>query len=61
MLKTIYRVAAGVPEINGKPVPSSRKVTLTDAEALYDLAHGRITAEVPAVKPARRSRRKVAS
>lgn len=59
MQKTIYRVAPGVAEINGKKVPTSRKVTLTEAEALYDLAHGRIEVEAPA-KPARRSRRKVA-
>lgn len=42
-MKTEYLVSAGVAEINGLPVPKDRRMMLTDAQALYDLAHGRLT------------------
>lgn len=51
-MKKLYQVAPGVTEINGAPVPKNRRVSLTMAEALYDLGHGRLTA-VPTRKPAR--------
>lgn len=38
-----YRVADGVAWVNGRTVPENRIVSLTEAEALFDLAHGRIT------------------
>lgn len=41
-MKKTYLVAEGVTEINGAPVPVNRRVELTDAEALYDLAHDRL-------------------
>jgi hypothetical protein len=46
-MKKLYLVAPGVTEINGVPVPSNRRVSLTDAEALYDLGHGRLTPAPP--------------
>lgn len=42
-MKKLYVVAPGVTEINGAPVPANRRVSLTEAEALYDLGHGRLT------------------
>lgn len=47
----LYLAAPGVAEINGAPVPANRRVRLTEAEALYDLAHGRL-----ALLPARRKK-----
>lgn len=58
MQKNIYRAAPGVDEVNGQPVPVSGRVSLTETEALYDLAHGRI-AEEPVV--ARRQRKPLGS
>ena len=46
-MKKIYLVAPGVTEINGARVPASRRVELTEAEALYDLGHGRLTLPPP--------------
>ena len=51
-----YTVADGVEWINGAPVPESREVDLSEAEALYDLALGRIRE-----KPARRTKAKPVS
>lgn len=51
-MKKLYLVAPGVTEINGAPVPSNRRVSLTEAEALYDLGHGRLI-PAPARKPSR--------
>lgn len=50
-MKKLYQVAPGVTEINGAPVPSNRRVTLTQAEALYDLGHGRLTPLPPRKAP----------
>lgn len=50
-MKKIYVVAPGVTEINGIRVPSNRRVALTDAEALYDLGHGRLTLPPPRKRP----------
>lgn len=47
MRKTYY-VAAGVEIVNRAPVPKSRRVKLTESEAAYDLALGRISAKKPA-------------
>lgn len=49
-----YIVADGVDWINGKRVPADRVVHLTEREALYDLALGRVS---EATEP-RRSRAK---
>lgn len=38
-----YLVREGVDWIDGARVPDTRKVSLTSAQALFDLAHGRIT------------------
>lgn len=38
-----YKVAEGVETVNGSPVPGNRLVELEPEQALYDLAHGRIT------------------
>ncbi len=38
-----YRVAEGIGHVNGAPVPTNRKVSLSDQEALFDQALGRIT------------------
>lgn len=43
MSKKQYLVADGVTHVNGAPVPENRKVTLTDAEALYERAVGRVS------------------
>lgn len=51
-MKKAYLVAPGVTEINGVAVPKNRRVSLTEAEALYDLSHGRLT-PAPVRKPAR--------
>ena len=51
MEKRDYDVAEGVPWVNGKRVPANRIVTLTEAEARYDLALGRIS-----LKGARRAK-----
>lgn len=37
-----YRVRPGVEWVNGARVPATRKVNLSDAEARFDLDHGRI-------------------
>ncbi|MCF1502909.1 hypothetical protein L0F51_03900 [Afifella sp. H1R] len=44
MVKTEYIVADGVEWVNGARVPATRRVRLTEAEALYDRALGRIAA-----------------
>ena len=46
-MKKLYLVAPGVTEINGAPVPGNRRMSLTEAEALYDLSHGRLTLAPP--------------
>lgn len=60
MQKIAYRAATGVAEVNGQRVPVSGRIMLTHAEGLYDLAHGRIEAEVQitVAKPPRALRRK---
>ncbi|WP_338606860.1 hypothetical protein V6617_10115 [Pelagibacterium nitratireducens] len=55
MDKKDYSVAARVNRVNGRAVSRSGRVSLTDAEALYDRALGRIR---PAPIPQRRRRRK---
>ena len=42
MSKKTYAVLPGVDWVNGDPVPESREVTLSAAEARYDLELGRI-------------------
>lgn len=54
MQNKIYRVAEGVDHVNGRKVPEDRRVTLSEAEALYDRALGRI-------RPARGGKRVDAS
>ncbi|WP_029065622.1 hypothetical protein [Labrenzia sp. DG1229] len=49
MSKKTYYVAAGVEIVNRAPVPKNRRVRLTESEAIYDLALGRISARKPAV------------
>lgn len=51
-MKKLYVVAPGVTQINGAPVPSNRRMVLTEAEALYDLSRGRLS-----LAPARKSPR----
>ncbi len=46
-MKKTYLVAEGVTEINGAAVPASRRVSLTDAEALYDLSYDNLTPAPP--------------
>jgi len=58
MDKKDYSVAARVNRVNGQPVALSGRVSLTDVEALYDRALGRIQ---PAATPQRRRRRKANS
>tara|TARA_R110002020_G_scaffold467027_4_gene690209 strand:+ start:23356 stop:23565 length:210 start_codon:yes stop_codon:yes gene_type:complete len=53
MEKHTYVVAEGIPAINGKAVPASREIELTEREALFDQSLGRIT-----LKPSRVSARK---
>lgn len=48
----IYRVRDGVEHVAGKPVPVSRAVDLTEAEALYDLSLDRIKLDKSAGKKA---------
>lgn len=38
-----YYVQPGVGFINGKATPADGKVSMTEAEALYDLAQGRLS------------------
>lgn len=45
MQKTNYRVAPGVAQINGRQVPDTGVMLLSRAEAMFDLAHGRISPE----------------
>jgi len=59
MQKTTYLVADGVEWIDGKPVPANRRVSLTEAAALYDLAQGRIA--LPPPRPPRKPRAKAAT
>ncbi|WP_152544458.1 hypothetical protein [Brucella rhizosphaerae] len=37
-----YRARPGVEWVNGARVPATRKVNLSEAEARFDLDHGRI-------------------
>lgn len=46
-MKKPFKAAPGVVSVNGAAVPETGVVMLTDAEALYDLAHGNITPEAP--------------
>lgn len=52
MQQKIYRVAEGIGHVNGAPVPANRQVRLSDGEAAYDLALGRIFLAVPTQKSA---------
>ena len=52
MNKTNYRVAAGVTTINGASVPDSGVVELSPAQALFDLAHGRLEPDLAQSVPA---------
>jgi hypothetical protein len=54
MDKRDYTVAEGVAWVNGRRVPESRMVSLTLAEASFDLALGRIAPV--ADKPAKKGR-----
>lgn len=38
-----YKVAPDIGCVDGKPVPGNRIVTLSEDQALYDLAMGRIS------------------
>lgn len=51
MTKKTYRVVDGFDHVNGEAVPADRKVTLTEAEARFDLALGRIEPARAAKKP----------
>lgn len=53
MAKKTFAVADGVNWINGAEVPDSREVSLSDAEALYDKALGRIAEKAPAKPPSK--------
>lgn len=55
MEKRAYRVRDDVERINGKTVPADRMVYLTETEALFDRALGRL---VPAQLKRPRRRRK---
>lgn len=48
-MKKLYRAAPGVATVNGSDVPETGLIRLTEAEALFDLAHGRIVLEAPAL------------
>ncbi|MFS2324033.1 hypothetical protein U2P60_01095 [Brucella sp. H1_1004] len=48
MTSKTYRVRPGVDWVNGARVPATRKVSLSDVEARYELDHGRI--ELPSTK-----------
>jgi len=56
MQKHTYVVAEGISTINGKAVPSSREIDLTEREALFDLSLDRIALkkQVAVSKPASR-------
>lgn len=43
MDKHTYVVAEGISAVNGKPVPKSREMRLTEREALFDFSLGRLT------------------
>lgn len=64
MSKIWYRVAPGVMWVNGAPVPEDRRVSLSKAEAAFDIGQGRISPEkatheshLPARKPRTRRAR----
>ena len=42
MSKKTYEALPGVEWVNGQPVPESREMELSAAEAMFDLAQGRI-------------------
>jgi hypothetical protein len=46
-MKKPFKAAPGVATVNGMAVPETGVVMLTETEALYDLAHGRISANPP--------------
>lgn len=50
MQKKEYDVIDGIERINGAPVPASRVVSLTEAEALFDRQMGRISIKAPKAK-----------
>ncbi|MEP3049418.1 MAG: hypothetical protein ABJL55_16340 [Roseibium sp.] len=50
MTKKSYEVAERISVVNGAPVPDDRIVKLTDKEAMFDLANGRISPIVPKSK-----------
>jgi hypothetical protein len=50
-MKKPFKAAPGVATVNGAAVPSSGVVMLTEAEARYDLAHGRISPEAADPSP----------
>lgn len=57
MEKRNYKVIAPVKRIGGAPVPSNREVRLSDAEALYEKALGRVEVTAKSNRNARRPRR----
>lgn len=58
-----YRVRDGVNWVNGQPVPKSRKVELTDAQARFDLGYARISldGQTTASKPKGEAKNAVAT
>lgn len=51
-MKKAYKAAPGVRVVNGEAVPKNRIVMLTEAEALYQIAHGNV--DPPGPKPTAR-------
>lgn len=47
----VYRVREGVEWVNGARVPEDRLVTLTAAQARFDLEQGRIELDKPSIDP----------
>lgn len=43
MKKVRYKVLGGIEYVNGAKVPAGREVDLSEAEASFDLAQGRIS------------------
>ena len=56
-MKKAFVAAPGVRSVNGSDVPANRVIMLTDVEALYDLAQGRILPAPTKPKRARRNER----
>lgn len=47
----LYNVRGDVSHVAGKPVPETRQVELTEAQALYDLSLERIELAAPPLAP----------